>query len=391
MPTRRSTAPATPPAPSLSDPLSDSPADPTRPPAPAAAPVRPPIDLALQGGGSHGAYTWGVLDALLEDDTLALDGVSGTSAGALNAAVLATGYARGGATGARQALRRLWEDIGRSGACFGGLPAGPLPAVPEALQPWVFNPGRWPAYQWLEAWGRMFSPYQTQPDGQNALRPLLERHVEIDALRQGPLSVFITATAVQTGHARVFTREDVSIDALLASACLPQSSQAVQIDGEPYWDGGFAGNPALWPLIYGTPALDVVLVQINPQFRAGTPRTVTEIDDRLNEITFNASLVSELRAIAFVRRLVEQERLDPTRYKALRMHRIADEAGLAPFDASSKLNTDPRLLTTLFELGRAAAARWLVEDRPQVGVRPTLDIERVFLQAPTTPPGIQSK
>jgi NTE family protein len=355
-------------------------------PDPVAATVaaRPPIDLALQGGGSHGAYTWGVLDALLEDDTLQFDGVSGTSAGALNAAVLATGYARGGAAGARLALRGLWEEVGHSSGCFGRVVSAALPAVPAALQPWVFNPGRWPGYQLLEAWGRMFSPYQTNPGGVNALRPVVERHVDIEALRSGPLSVFVTATAVQTGAARIFTREDVTVDALLASACLPQLNQAVQIDGQPYWDGGFAGNPALWPLIYGTPALDLVLVQINPLFRAGTPRTTDEINDRLNEITFNASLVAELRAIAFVRRLVEHEQLDPTQYKALRMHRIADEDGLAPFDASSKSNTDPRFLNVLFELGRSAARRWLATDRAAVGVRPSLDIEQVFLSRPAS-------
>lgn len=332
------------------------------------------IDLALQGGGSHGAYTWGVLDALLEDGRFVPVGVSGTSAGALNAAALATGFARGGHEGAREALRSLWNAIGGTAGCFGSMMR--LPGVWQGL---MFNPDEWPGYSWLQAWSHLFSPYQTNPLGINPLRLLVERHVDIEAIRSGPVKLFITATAVRTGQAKVFDNSTLTVQALLASACLPQMNQAVEIDGQPYWDGGFSGNPALWPLIYGTSALDVVLVQINPLYREATPRTVEEINDRLNEITFNASLVSEMRAIAFVRRLVEKEQLDPTQYKTLRLHRVFDEEGLAPFDASSKVNTDPRLLDTLFSIGRASGLRWLAAHGADVGVRSTVDIEAEFL------------
>jgi len=191
--------------------------------------------------------------------------------------------------------------------------------------------------------------------------------------------VFVTATSVRTGQPRVFSDGDLRVEALMASACLPRSAQTVVIDGEPFWDGGFSGNPALWPLVYGTQTDDVLLVQINPREHAGIPRTAADIDDRINEITFNASLVAELRAIDFVQRLLKDRRVDPSHYKAMRLHRIADEAGLAPFGASSKLNTDWRLLTTLFDLGRAAARQWLTSCASAVGERSTLDIGETFL------------
>ncbi|WP_396270288.1 patatin-like phospholipase family protein [Ideonella sp.] len=334
------------------------------------------IDLALQGGGSHGAFTWGVLDALLEDGRLTPDGVSGTSAGAMNAAVLATGWADGGREGARQALHDFWHAVGGSAGCWGGahLPSTALPA-------WAFNRDQWPGMALFNSWMQLWSPYQLNPLNVDPLRSLIQAHVRIDAIRQGPLKVFITATSVRTGQPRVFDQHEVSIEALLASACLPQIAQTVEIDGEPYWDGGFSGNPALWPLIYGTQTDDVLLVQINPRVREGIPRSATDIADRVNEITFNASLVAEMRAIAFVQKLLKEERVDPTHYKSLRMHRIADEAGLAPFDASSKLNTDLRLLLQLFGLGRQAATAWLADHAGEVGQRSSMDVAEVYLNA----------
>lgn len=329
------------------------------------------IDLALQGGGSHGAFTWGVLDALLEDGRLQFDGVSGTSAGAMNAAVLACGWARGGADGAREALASFWHAVGGSSGCWS--------ANSPALPAWAFNRDQWPGFALWESWLQLWSPAQLNPLQLDPLRDIVRAHVDVKALREGPLKLFITATSVRTGQPRVFSAADLSIEALLASACLPQNARTVLIDGEGYWDGGFSGNPAIWPLIYGTAADDVLLVQINPRNHEGIPETVAEINDRLNEITFNASLVAELRAIEFVKKLLADERVDPTRYKALRLHRIADEAGLAPFDASSKLNTDPRLLQQLFTLGRAAAQRWLAEDLAAVGQHSSMDAQQLFL------------
>ena len=338
------------------------------------------IDLALQGGGSHGAFTWGVLDRLLDDTTLPIAGISGTSAGALNAAVLATGWASGGRSGAQAALRAFWLDVaGQStalGGCF-GAPAGIA----------GFNLDMNPFYAWTQQFTRWFSPYQFNPLGSNPLRQVLQRHVQPQVLRHGPLALFITATSVQTGQPRVFDRQDLSIDALLASACLPQLFRAVEIDGQPYWDGGYSGNPALWPLIYNTEALDVLLVKINPLLRPGTPDTAEEIADRINEITFNAGLVGEMRAIAFVQKLVDEGRVEPGEYKNLRLHMVADEEGLAPLTASSKLNTERAFLEALHALGRAAAERWLHAHRASVGVRSTLDLRQTFLmpRSPRSP------
>lgn len=333
---------------------------------------RPPskIDLALQGGGSQGAFTWGVLDCLLEDETLAFAGVSGTSAGAINAAVMATGFARGGRAGAREALAAFWRDTSRSGSPFS-------PVDPGGAGGFAWD--RLPGYQWLSSYWRSLSPYEFNPLNLNPLKDLLHRHVDCAVLRDGPMRLFITATSVHSGQARVFTRQDLSLDALLASACLPHLFQAVEIDGEPYWDGGYTGNPALYPLIYDTEALDLLLVKINPLVREGTPRRNVEIMDRLSEITFNASLIGEMRAIAFVSRLVREGRLDSGRYKDLRLHMIADDAGLAPFGAASKMDTTWPFLERLFALGHAAASRWMAAHRADIGVRATVDVEGEFL------------
>jgi NTE family protein len=346
------------------------------------------LDLALQGGGSHGAFTWGVLDRLLQDETLVPAGVSGTSAGAMNAAVLATGFARGGHGGAREALAAFWRDIATTGSCFGnGVAEAGTPAF-EAAFPWL---SAWP---WADAWSRSWrewawtgsavlskfaSPYQFNPLGLNPLREVVARHVSEKAMREGPLRVFVTATAVHTGQPEVFSGERLSHEALLASACLPHLFHAVEIGGVPYWDGGYTGNPAIWPLIYDTEPLDVLLIKINPLRRDGTPDTPMEIADRVSEITFNAGLVGELRAIAFVQRLLREQRLDPGHYKGLRLHMVHDEDGLAPLGASSKLNTDWDFLQSLHALGVAAAERWLAAHRADLGVRPTLDVASTFL------------
>jgi len=361
---------------------------PSRRSARAAAGVQPaatagrPIVLALQGGGSHGAFTWGVLDRLLDETGLELAGISGTSAGALNAAVLACGWVDGGRRGAQAALRAFWLDVGaQSGAWGGGCFAGAGAALPLA----AFNLDLNPFYLWQQQFLRLFSPYQFNPLGRDPLRTVLARHVDAARLRASPIPLFIVATAVRTGQPRVFQRADLDIDALLASACLPQLFRAVEIDGEPYWDGGYSGNPALWPLVYETPALDLVLVKINPLSRPGTPDTPAEIADRVNEITFNAGLVAEMRAIGFVGRLVEQGRLSGDEYKNLRLHMVADDAGLAPLRASSKVNTDPAFLQALHALGHAAADRWLADHRADIGVRSSLDLAATFL-APRVAP-----
>lgn len=328
------------------------------------------LNLALQGGGSHGALTWGVLDALLEDGGLVIEGISGTSAGAMNAAVLAHGFAQAaaqektvaaarhlGSELARSALSQLWEGVGAMGSMMLGIPLQGSPFLGMLSQFW--------------------SPYQANPLDFNPLRNLLERVVDFGALRQPALAdvvprLFICATNVRTGRGKIFAGEQVTADAIMASACLPQLFKAVEIEGEYYWDGGFSGNPALYPLIYGTRCRDILLVQINPTEVAQLPSTAGDIMDRMNEVTFNASLLAELRAIEFVVRLLEQKRLDPARYKHVLMHRIDGGAVLGDYRASSKAHADTKLVRELFALGREQGQRWLHDNRQHIGLRQTL-------------------
>jgi NTE family protein len=337
------------------------------------------IDLALQGGGSHGAFTWGVLDRLLEEEDILFSGISGTSAGALNAAVMATGFHSGRRPGAREALAEFWLDVSRSGSIFSPFSAGQANGLHEHLQL-----DRLPGYQWVSAFFRSFSPYEFNPLNLNPLRDVVRRHVDENALHACKLPLFVTATSVTTGQARVFTRPELSIDALLASACLPFLFQAVEVDGEPYWDGGYTGNPAIYPLIYNTESLDILMVRINPLVREGTPKRSEEILDRLSEITFNASLMGEMRAIAFVSRLMREGKLDSGRYKNLRLHMVADDEGLGPLGPNTKFNTDRAFLERLRDLGRDAASQWLKKHKADIGVRGTLDVEHEFL-APRRP------
>jgi NTE family protein len=354
------------------------------------ASTRPRVDLALQGGGSHGAFTWGVLDRLLEDDGMDVSAISGTSAGALNGAVLLTGYVQGfGEKGdeskarqqARKAMHDFWRDVSQHGPLF-----SPLTIQTNGLLKNQFNYDQFPAYQWLNLFMRSFSPYEFNPLNLNPLKDVLRRHVNVDALHTGcqhcGIPLFVTATSVHSGQARVFTAEELTLDALMASACLPFVFQAVEIDGEPYWDGGYTGNPALYPLIYNTDSDDIMLVRINPLKREANPTRSIDIIDRLSEITFNASLVGEMRAIAFVKKLIKERKLDRSRYKDLNMHMIADDDGMLPYNASSKFNTDWAFLQELHHVGRRAAEDWLASHRDQVGKESTFSIEEVFLQKP---------
>ena len=340
---------------------------------PEAARPRPRLNLALQGGGSHGALTWGVLDALLEDGQWQFDGVSGTSAGAMNAVALAHGFAQAaqqhkdpedahlaGCALARESLTRLWEGVGALGSLTWGTPL-------SAANPLVGMMSQW------------FSPYQTNPLGINPLRKLLEREVDFSLLCSartgvaGP-KVFVCATNVRTGRGEIFFGPRLSADAVMASACLPMLFKAVEIEGEAYWDGGYSGNPALHPLIYQTETSDILLVQINPVEHLDVPSSASEIMERMNEVTFNASLLAELRAIEFVRRLLAEGKLDARRYKSVRMHRIDGGSVLASFGADSKLRADLAFVRKLFALGRTAGQDWLAAHRADVGVRPSIQL-----------------
>jgi NTE family protein len=338
---------------------------------------RKPVNLALQGGGSHGAFTWGVLDALLEDGRLAIEALSGTSAGAMNAAILLQGWANGGADGARKALASFWGELGTMAI------ASPIQRTPlDRLQ------GNWnlddsPGALWADLIQRTLSPGQRNPFNFDPLRDLLRRHFNADAVRAcSDVKIFVAATNVQTGKVRIFLREELTLDAMLASACLPTIHDAVVIDGVPYWDGGFRGNPPIWPFIYHSESRDVVLVELDPAVRTGIPRTNAEIADRLNEITFGGALIAEMRAIAFVQQLIDSGAITgefSQRLKKILVHSINDEASLAPLGAVSKFNIEPEFLDYLFKLGRVAASRWLASTFDSVGVQSSIDIRTRFL------------
>lgn len=338
-----------------------------------AAPAAKPVNLALQGGGSHGAFTWGVLDRLLEDGRIAVDGVSGTSAGAMNGAMLAYGHAIGGRDGAREALERFWRKVSD---------AWTMSPLRTTWLDRVFGGGgldHTPAYQAFGAITRLLSPYQFNLLDLNPLRDLLREICDFDRLREAPIKLFVCATNVRSGKLKVFDPHEITPEALLASACLPQYFRAVEIDGEAYWDGGYLGNPAIFPLMYRCEANDVVLVQVNPIATDRVPRTANEIDDRVNEIGFNSTLMREMRAIAFVTQLIEEGRLrDPHHLHRIYFHMIEAEAEMARLGVSSKFNADWGFLTELRDLGRQRAEAWLATGFDALGARSTLDLGRFF-------------
>ncbi len=332
-----------------------------------------PVNLALQGGGSHGALTWGVLDRLLEDGRLALRGISGTSAGAMNAVVLADGLERGGPEGGRAALARFWKAVSDAARYS-----------PIQRTPWARSLGRYsldhsPGYLLMENLSRMFSPYELNPFGLNPLRDLLLREVDfanVNACKH--LQVYVTATNVRTGQPRTFAKGEVTVDSVMASACLPQMYQAVEIDGEAYWDGGFTGNPALYPLLSKPDSPDIIVVQINPINRPELPRGARDIINRVNEISFNSSLIKELRSIALVQRLARERDLDLGVYGRTYLHLIHADEEVQDLSASSKLNAEWDYLTLLFERGRDWAGAWLDANFDRVGVESTLDLDGMF-------------
>ena len=340
-------------------------------------PPRKPANLALQGGGSHGAFTWGVLDCLLEDGRVDIPNISGASAGSMNAVVLAEGLATGGRDGARAALQRFWRSVSDDGAM--------TPIQRKLFDMWFGALGlSGPVKFWADAITHYSSPYEFNPLNLNPLRDHLAKMIDFEKLRStGDLKLFIAATNVHTGRARIFHRRELTADHVMASACLPQLFQAVVIDGEPYWDGGFVGNPPLWPLFYDNACKDTIIVQVNPIERETIPKTAVEIENRLDEITFNGALLGEFRAINFVVRLVDQGALSGEGYIRPNLHRIDGAAALAAYPADTKTDTSWSFLTRLRDLGRAAAKAWLAENFASVGVRGTLDIAaRLTANAP---------
>lgn len=328
-----------------------------------------PVDFALQGGGSHGAFTWGVLDRFLEEPRLLIDGISGTSAGAMNAAVLSDGYAEGGAEGARAALEKFWLRNAQVAAMLSPFRRSPLDIL---LGRWTLDNS--PLYIALDITARMFSPYDMNPGSFNPLRDILGECIDFNRMAKSPIHLFVTATNVRTGRGRVFHNQDVTPDVLLASACLPTMYQAIEIDGEAYWDGGYSGNPTITPLVRETAAHDTVLVQINPVERMGAPRTARDIHNRLNEIAFNAALLKELRMIALMRKMSEPGNAEGAKWAEMRIHRVSSRA-LEELGASSKLNAEWGFLCMLRDRGRQCAEDFLEKNRSHIGRRSSFDLD----------------
>jgi NTE family protein len=328
-----------------------------------------PINLALQGGGAHGAFTWGVLDQLLDDGRVEIEGISGASAGAVNAVMLADGLARGGPEAARQRLADFWRAVSVDGH-LSDLQRN----VVERLFPFLPRDGLW-----LGAMSRMLSPYDLNPLNINPLKEVVERFVDFAAIRNDErLELFISATNVQTGELRVFTRAEITPEVVMASAALPLLFRAVEIDGMPYWDGGYSGNPAVIPFLRATATEDVLIVQINPRERRKVPTRQREIMSRVNEINFNASLLSELRGVAFVNRLIDEGRLPRGKrqgeFRRLKLHRIIMEDLSESASSRSTLKTDYEYFETLRKLGQRATRRFLDAHFDDIGSRSTIDL-----------------
>jgi NTE family protein len=329
------------------------------------------VDFALQGGGAHGAFTWGVLDRLLEEQWLRIDGISGTSAGAMNAAVLVDGYAENGANGARAALENFWQRVSRA-ALLSPLRRTPLDVL---LGRWTLDHS--PVFVAMDLMARLFSPYDVGLGGANPLRNILAESVHFDRLKHAPIKLFVTATNVRTGRGRVFRNGEITPDVLLASACLPTLFQAIEIDGESYWDGGYSGNPTITPLVRECGSRDTILVQINPVERPQSPRSARDILNRLNEVSFNAVLLKELRMIALLRHVAQRDNSESAKWADMRIHRISSEV-MVELGYSSKLNAEWEFLCMLRDEGRRAADAFLTAHHDDLGRRPTLDLDELL-------------
>ena len=348
-------------------------------------PGRKVINVALQGGGAHGAFTWGVLDALLADERIDIEGVSGTSAGAMNAAVMVQGLDTGGTGKARELLEEFWTRISQGGAYY-------TPAQ-SALTQWanLMNPFRAAmvkadesaVFGMFETMARYMSPYQFNPLNINPLRDILAGILDIPQIQNSKtVKLFITATCVRTGIGRVFENKEITVDTLLASATLPEMFQAVKIGKDYYWDGGYSGNPALYPLFYDTRSRDILIVHVNPIMRQEIPQSATAIDNRLNEITFNGALLDELRAIAFAKRLITEGWLKDkykSKIKNILIHAIRADKVLKDLSVASKMDTDWDFLISLRDLGRAEGENWIDRNYDAINERDTVDIRRDYL------------
>ncbi len=332
------------------------------------------INLALQGGGAHGAFAWGVLDRLLEDERVAFEGLSATSAGAMNAVTLAYGMSQGGREGAKKALTQFWRRVAHAGMVS--------PLQSSWFEKVTHNHSREnsPAFVMFDLISRLYSPYQFNPLNYNPLRQVLEQTIDFEKLQKDSvLKLFLSATNVRTGKVRVFGNEDITADVVMASACLPFLFQAVTIKGEDYWDGGYMGNPAIFPLIYKCESADIVIVHINPIERMETPTTARDILNRINEISFNSSLMREMRAIAFVTKLIDDGVIEEGRMKRMLIHAIEGQDFMRDLGVSSKMNADWEFLTHLRDVGRARAEQWLERNFSALNTATSIDLSAMYL------------
>jgi NTE family protein len=342
-----------------------------------AAPVR--INVALQGGGAHGAFSWGLLEGLLDQPDIEIASITATSAGAMNAVVCAEGLRLGGRQGAREALAGFWEAISSARGPFSPVSMNQLR---KAFDP--FGLLKEQSFKWFDMLTSVASPYEFNPWNFNPLRDVLGEAVDFAALAEGsPVKLFLAATRVSSGTVRVFREHEVSLEAVLATACLPYLFQTVEVEGEGFWDGGYVANPALFPIAYEPDLPDDILISwINPLRRQTAPRSSADIMDRLNEITFNASLLAELRAIAFVQNLLKDEVVAGRlagRYRNLHIHAVEADDALSGLPVSSKFDTSPAFLDSLRQKGRAAFDSWLASHQQDIGVRCSVDIKARLL------------
>ena len=329
------------------------------------------VDLALQGGGAHGAFTWGVLDRLMEEPGLQIEGISGTSAGAMNAAVLISGQAAGGADGAKAALEQFWKRVSDA-ALLSPFRRTPLDVM---LGRWTLDTS--PIFVTLDLMARIFSPYDLNPHGANPLRDILADCIDFWRVAKSQVKLFVTATNVHTGRGHIFRNAELTPEVLLASACLPTLFQAIEIDGEAYWDGGYAGNPTITPLIQECSSSDTILVQVNPIERPGTPRSARDIINRVNEVSFNATLLKELRMMAVLRQVADPGNSEGARWAEMRIHRISS-ATMTELGYSSKLNAEWDFFVMLRNEGRRSAEAFLAAHGGDLGARSTLDLDAML-------------
>ncbi|MEM1272376.1 MAG: patatin-like phospholipase family protein [Pseudomonadota bacterium] len=324
------------------------------------------VDIALQGGGSHGAFSWGVLDRLLEEPWIEVDGVSGTSAGAMNAAGLVQGLAQDGPEQVSALLRTFWERVSKA-AAFSPLQRTMMDRMTSG---WRLDNS--PMYKWSEVFSSFFSPYDFNPFGFNPLRHIVDETFDFSAINaENAPRLFQSATNVRSGRLKLFHQPNISTDTTLASACLPSIYQAVEIDDEFYWDGGYMGNPPIYPLVRETDADDLILIQINPYRREEIPKRSGDINNRLNEIIFNSSILHELRAAGVMLSMLEECQVKPKGLAKGRLHRIHADSVMQELSASSKMNAAPDFIEFLFETGRTIADAWLTQHAEDVGVKTT--------------------